>query len=631
MVMKLNNAEVIYKESFRAGLALDPDLTVNQWADEKRMLSSEGSAEPGPWRTDRVPFAKEIMECLSPSHPCQEVVYMKPTQLAGTEILVNFWGYTVDLAPGPFLLVEPTGDMARKLSKQRIATAIRDTPCLNEKITPAREKDSGNTVLVKEYPGGILMLTSPTSSGLQMVSIRYMALDEIDSYDIDIENEGDPIYMAKNRTSNYGVRRKIFMVSSPKIKGISIIEREYDKSDQRRYNVPCPECNEYFVLSWGSIKFVHDKYKLVSPVEYACKNCGTLIPEHCKTEMLENGIWIPENQENGQFPGFHINALYAPLGWTSWASIVTDFLEFKRLKSLPLQKAWTNTKMAETWEVPYKEVEYAPLFNRREKFEDQINGNIVVITAGIDTQDDRVEVTVIGWAPLEESYVLEHKVFFGDLSKPLIWNNLDQFLLKTYIHERGLMRISCAAIDTGGHYTSQVYEFVKPREGRKVYAIKGSSMAGMPISGKPSKQKNGVNLFMVGTDTVKDLLFNRLCINEHGAGYIHFPMDLTEEYFQQLTAEKVVTKYKKGFPKREYVKTRDRNEALDEFVYAIAALNIVAYMAYPNYTISQMLELLAVQMGSVANAAGARETAPSQGYAPVRKRGRMINEGVRIE
>jgi len=245
----------------------------------------------------------------------------------------------------------------------------------------------------------------------------------------------------------------------------------------------------------------------------------------------------------------------------------------------------------------------------------------VIITASVDVQDDRVEVKTVGWATFEESFVLETKYLMGSPGLPTVWKNLDVFLKKTYVHKCGLMRIVCTAVDTGGHHTKEVYDFAKEREHLNVYAIKGASLPGQPISGKPSKQKNGVNLYMIGTDTAKDLLFHRLTISEPGPGYIHFPTTLTEEYFKQLTAEKKKTKYVKGFKKFEWVKTRDRNEALDLFVYNIAALNIVAFIVYPNLTIVQMLDGLAEQHRKMSEP----EVANTSGGSG------MINEGERIE
>ncbi len=626
MVALLTNAEVLYNDSFRRGLKFDPDVTISEWADKYRMLSSEGGAEPGRWRTDRTPYMREIMDCLSPSHSCKRVALMKAAQIGATEGVNNWIGYVIHMAPGPFLMVQPTLELAKKVSKQRIATAIKETDVLNERVSPSRERDSGNTLLVKEFPGGVLMLAGANSAaGLRSMPIRYLALDEVDAYPADLDDEGDPVKIAEKRTATFS-RRKIFLLSTPAIKGLSRIEREFDKSDQRWFNVPCPHCGTYQPLKWAHIHFEHEKYRLKGEVCYACEDCGALIEERHKTTMLSRGRWIAENPD-GEYPGFHLSALYSPLGWMSWKEIVTDFLEFKRTKNVNLQKTWTNTVLGETWEATGKEVEYTGLFNRREDFpEIYIHKEIVLITAGVDTQDDRVEVTVVGWCRDEESYVLDYITLYGDLSRPEIWANLDKALLKTYPHEKGIMRISCVAIDTGGHYTNEVYEFAKPRETRKVYAIKGSSVSGLPISGKPSRQKSGVYLFSIGVDTAKDLLFNRLGIGEPGPGYVHFSKKLPEDYFQQLTAEKAVTKFSKGFPKREWVKTKTRNEALDMFVYAIAALNIFAFMVYPTMTINQMLEQLTRLIENVTVPQSEQTQRPEP-----KKRSRMINRGITID
>ena len=626
MISFLSNGEAVYRDAGRRGLELDPELTISQWADEFRILSSEGGAEPGKYRVERTPYLREIMDCLSPSHDCLRVVLMKAAQIGATEAINNWIGFVIHLAPAPFLMVQPTQELAKKVSKQRIATAIAQTAVLADKVSPARERDSGNTLLTKEFPGGVLMLTGANSAaGLRSMPIKFLALDEVDAYPSDIEGEGDPVKIAEKRTATFA-RRKIFITSTPTLKNFSRIEKEFDNSDQRFFNVPCPYCGEFQVLKWERLHYEQKDFKLTSEVTFTCEDCGSLIEERYKTTMLSRGKWIAENLE-GDFPGFHLSGLYSPLGWTSWESIVREYLEFTRTRDINLQKTWKNTVLGETFEPVGKEIAFTNLFNRREDFtKDYIQKDICLITAGVDTQDDRIEITVIGWARDEESYVLDYVTLYGDLSKPDIWRNLDQFLLKTYRHESGLMRISCAAIDTGGHYTNEVYEFVKPRESRKIYAVKGSSIAGIPISGKPSRQKSGVYLFSIGVDTAKDLLFNRLTINEKGAGYIHFPKELTENYFNQLTAEKAVTKYTKGFPKREWVKIKDRNEALDMFVYAIAALNIFAFMVYPDLTVNQMLDTISKLIENMGEPAEIRTE-----IRPEKKRSRMLNRGLTVD
>ena len=368
MVARTIDAEIVFNNSYSQGLKLDPKLNISEWADENVVLSSKGSAAPGKYQTSRVPFTKEIMDCLSPSHPCDFVVFMKPAQITGTQLILNWNGYTIDLSPGPFLIVEPTVEMAKKLSKQRYIEMINHSPALSKLIAPVREKDGGNTLLTKEYRGGVTILTGANSaSSLRMMPIRNLALDEVDSYPLDLDGEGDPLALAIKRTTTFGRRRKIFILSSPTEKDNSRIEREYLQSDQRRYNLPCPHCNHFQHLQWSNIKFEkNEHFELMSDITYVCDACGCMIEERYKTQMLTDGNWIAENP-GGLCPGFHINALYSPLGWLSWEEIVQEFLKHQKLKDEPLQKAWTNTVLAETWETKGAALEFGNLFNRRSR------------------------------------------------------------------------------------------------------------------------------------------------------------------------------------------------------------------------------------------------------------------------
>jgi phage terminase large subunit GpA-like protein len=613
---------MVYNDAFGKGLKLDPRQNISEWADENVILSSKGSAAPGKYQTSRVPFTKEIMDCLSPSHPCIQVVFMKPSQISGTQLILNWNGYTVDMCPGPFLIVEPTVDMAKKLSKQRLQDMIQHSPKLSSLIKPSREKDGGNTLLCKEYRGGITILTGANSaSSLRMMPFRNASADEVDSYPLDLDGEGDVIAIIKKRLLTFGRRQKLFILSSPTEKENSRIEREYLESDQRRYNLPCPHCGYMQHLQWSNMKFTkNEKYELVGEVTYICDSCGCHIEERHKTQMLKDGRWIAENAEIGKCPGFHINALYSPLGWLSWEDIVLEFLKFEKLKDEPLQKTFTNTVLAETWESKGASLEYSFLYNRRDPIRLTIDNNIVMLTCAADVQDDRIECKVVGWRPGQEADIIETKYLMGSPAELLVWDNLREYITKTFTHNNGQMRIVATAVDTGGHYTAETYEFVKASDPLSVFAIKGSSTPGSPISGKPSVQKNGVNLYLIGTDTIKNLLFARLLIEEPGPGYVHFPMSLDEEYFKQLTAEKRKVKFVKGFKKYEWIKTRKRNEALDLMVYNIAALNIIAFVVYPSLTIYQMLDNL--QTNSIKDV-----------HAPVKKRrrSRQLTKGERIE
>lgn len=614
-----------YNEGFDLGLRPDPLLTVSEWADRFRMLPKRSSTEPGRWRTNRTPYLKEIMDCLSVLNPTEQVKFMKGTQIGATEAGNNWFGYTAHLCPAPMMMVLPTEEMAKKHSKQKVAPTIDETPVLRDRIKEAKSRDSGNTMLLKEFVGGMLLLAGSNSgASFRNVSIKNLFLDDVDGYPLGVEEEGDPLGLAKNRTDAFG-NRKIYIVSTPTNKGSSRIEQEYEDSDQRKFYVPCPHCNEKQVLMWSGIIFEHKNYNLEGDIKYRCISCGALFEEHHKTWMLENGEWIPSNPGHPH-RGYHLSSLYSPLGWLSWEKIVREFLKAKKHNDRELFKHWTNTRLAETWEEDGEKVSDNALFNRREDYSKElIPEPVCILTAGADVQGDRIEVTTVGWGQSEESWVIEHKILYGDPSKPDVWKHLDEFLLKNYRHFSGYSwAIKAACIDTGGHHSKEVYDFVRSRQVRNVYAVKGSSQHGVPIASKPSKNIPGIYLYHIGTDTAKDMILGRLKIEEPGAGYMHFCKDLDEEYFKQLTAEKKVTKHRRGFAFTEWVKKEhQRNEALDTFVYAIAALYIVLSRSYPNNTVSQALERLSERYAAEVNQIQHNIPMPQQ---PQQRHRRMVSK-----
>lgn len=582
-VMSMPSAE-IYRESFLAGLKPDPLLTVSEWADEHRFLSQKASSEPGRWRTSRTPYLREILDSLSSTHPIQRVVFVAGAQVGKTESGLNWFGYTVHHVPGPMLIVQPTVELAKKVSKQRLAPMIEETPVLRDLIAESRSRDSGNTMMMKEFRGGVVMLTGANSAvGLRSMPIRYLFLDEVDAYPSDVEGEGDPVRLAERRTTTFS-RKKIYMVSTPTIKDASRIEKEYLNSDQRRYFVPCPHCGHMDWIRWANIRWDKENPR---DVHLACEACGAFIPEHHKTDMLLKGQWRSTRPGDGKTAGFHLSSLYSPLGWKSWADIVEEFLAARN--DPPLLKEWTNTVLAETWEETYSaRIESDALAQRAEEYSLlNIPDGGLILTAGVDVQDNRLAVAVRAWGEGEENWLINWLEIFGDpadLSANGPWAQVDSVLQQEYTHASGVkLKISAAAVDTGGHFTHEAYVFCRNRKARRVIAIKGSSTPGRPAIGKPSKQdvnfknqviKKGVDLWMIGTDTIKATLYSRLKrAGEKGAGCPHFPLGLPNEYYTQLTAEKQVTRYQNGHPKRIWIKKDGaRNEALDCEVYAYAAL-----------------------------------------------------------
>jgi phage terminase large subunit GpA-like protein len=561
-----------------------PTLTVSEWADQYRKLSAEDSAERGQWITARAEYQREFMDAVN-DPMVETVVAMWAAQTGKSQCLLNALGYYMDQDASPVLFLQPTLEMAEAFSKDRLAPMLRDTPKLHGKVKDPRSRDSGNTLLHKSFAGGHITLAGANSpASLASRPIRIFIADEVDRFPTSAGSEGDPISLGAKRTTTFWNRKRIY-VSTPTIKGASRIESLYEASSKGKYHVPCPHCQTMQVLKWGQVHWPKTAEGVAQPefTIYVCEACAAEITEADKSEMVRQGKWVHEHPEKS-IRGFWVNELYSP--WVSWAEMVANFLLAK--KHTETLKTFINTSLAETWEQEGESVDDGTLFGRREDYNTEEivkkyqDGQIwmppkaVLITAGVDTQDDRVEMEVVGWGPGEESWSIEFITIRGNPALPEVWNELDRHLLKRYPHESGFLPIAAAVVDSGGHHTKQVYDFCKRRQMRRIWAGKGQAGPGKPITGRPSKgNKAGVPLFPIGVDTAKEILYDRLRLDQFGPGYCHFPkrMEYDEEYFKQLTAEKLRTKFLKGFPVKYWEKTRARNEALDMRVYALAALD----------------------------------------------------------
>jgi phage terminase large subunit GpA-like protein len=605
------NAAALYAEALFKGLQPDSDLSLAEWSNKFRVLSQKGAAEAGPYRIERTPFLREIADCLSVKSPIQRVVFMKSSQIGGSELGFNWLGYIIHMVPGPVMMVQPSLDLAEKVSKQRIASMIEETAPLREIMsTAAREKE--NKILLKEFRGGFLVMAGANSAtALRSMPIKYLFLDEVSAYPADC-GEGDPVALAEKRTQTFGIRKKIFLNSTPLIKESCRIEAEYLNSDQRKYYVPCPHCGAMQSLKFRQIKFDHEDPKTT---RYECEHCQKAIKEHQKTEMLKLGEWRQEAPENAHTAaGFHISALYSPVGWTSWEDIVTEFLKVR--KDAPALKQFTNAILGETWE-ENGQLEKLGWENLKSRAEDYGLGfapeGVVAITAGVDIQDNRVAVVVYGWGADEECWVLDHQEILGSPATPEVWKQLENLLDQSFEHEtHAPLKVQSVAIDSGGHFTHEVYQFTRHNRnrGRDWFAVKGSSTKGQPAIGKPRKVdinikgqslKGGAILHMVGTDTIKALIYGRLKHNEPGQGFMHFSDELTDDFYQQLTSEKQVTRYVRGFPVKDWaLKKGHRNECLDCSVYAYAALQKLL-SRYNRNTVWVQLQNKLVPKGQIAS------------------------------
>jgi phage terminase large subunit GpA-like protein len=551
-----------------------PNLKISDWADRYRKLSPESSAESGAWRTDRAPYQKEIMDSFN-DPDIQRIVFIKSSQVGATEILLNVIGYYIDQDPSPMLIMQPTLAMGQAFSKDRLSTMIRDSEKIRNCVKNPRSRDSGNTVLSKKFAGGNLNIVgSNSASGLASRPIRILLADEVDRYEASAGAEGDPISLATKRTTTFW-NRKIYMCSTPTIKGLSRIETAFEESDKRYYHVPCPECNHKQVLKWKNVIWEENKPETAS---YACDECGSMIDESKKQWMLKHGEWIAKEPKS-HTAGFHISELYSV--WSTWAEMAIAFLEAK--KQPEMLKTWINTSLGESWEEQGEAVEYETLLERRLNYDFTcIPEDVLILTAGVDTQKDRLELQLVGWGKNYEAWVCDFKIFWGDPNAINVWTDLDAYLKKRFKTEsERFIPISCCTVDSGGHHTNMVYHFTKPRQSRRIFAIKGLSQAGKPIANRPTfVGKNKAVLYGVGVDTAKEAILSRLTADAE-TSTLHFCSDLDEEYFKQLTAEKRVTKFIRGKKTLVWKQIRPRNEALDTLVYNFAAI----YILNPNFNI----------------------------------------------
>ena len=558
-----------------------PDLKLSEWADKYRMLSSEASAEPGHWRTSKAPYQREIMDAIT-DVKIRKVVVMSAAQVGKTDALVlNPIGYYIHYDPSPIMVIQPTIQMAEGFSKERLSPMIRDTPVLAERIND-KSRNSGNTIQQKVFPGGhVTMVGANSPAGLRSRPIRILLADEIDVYPATAGSEGDPLFLAAKRLTTFWNRKEV-NISTPTIKGASRIEVEYQHSSRGEWNAPCPHCGHLQPLRWANVIFDQDN---LDEINYVCEECGAIASETEWKELFSQGRFIHEDPDN-PVKGFHLNTLAATLA--TWREVVEKFLvanEEKKKGNIELLKAWTNTELGETWEEEGEQVEEEDLLKRRERYNCEVPPEVLYLTAGVDTQDDRFEIEVVGWGAEYESWGIQYAVIYGDTSniRNQVWADLDAFLGQTWRKPDGTqMRLVCVCQDSGGHRANQVYKFCKARFNRRIFAVRGSNNSADPYIKKPTKNnREQAYLFTLGVDTGKSLLLQRLKVEDEGPGFCHFPKEpekgYDEKYFTGLTAERQVLVYKKGRPFFEW-RIKDsahkRNEALDCRNYAAAAIEI---------------------------------------------------------
>jgi len=522
------------------------------------------------------------------------VVFKSSSQVGKSEALLNGIGFHIDHDPAPMLVIQPNvSPMAEDFATDRVDTMIRDSPSLHEKVSETK-----STKLKKVFPNGhCTIIGANSAAGLASRPIRIIWADELDRWAASVgqakddgqRGEGDPLMLAAKRTTTYH-NRKIFCVSTPTVKDASRISALYELTDKRMFYVPCPKCGDAHVLRWGNVVWGKDTPAQGDPSRAVlqCPVCQKFYTDAekqraIKTAEKRGGGWRATAPFAGK-RGYWINELYSP--WSSVGKMAVEFLEAKHAGPEKLQ-VFVNTSLGEEWEGAGETVRDSDLIARCEPYGVEVPGRAMVLTIGADVQRDRVEAEVIGWGAGEESWSVDYEVFKGDPDIPegepgSPWDAFTAYRRKVWKHESGVeVTPEACCIDSGGTNTKAVYDYVRAHPGETLYAIKGQPGEGIPLVGAAQKKRSGkkgrkVELYMVGVDQAKDIIYKRLQISESGPGYCHFPLGRSDEWFRQVTAEKKVTTWVKGFPRRGWEKppTR-RNEALDCRVYGFAALMFV--------------------------------------------------------
>ena len=533
--------------------------TVSEWADANRVLVSESSAEPGQWRTDRAPYQREIMDAFTQPGVWQ-IVIMSSAQVGKSEIELNMMGCAIDNDPGPMLYIQPTDKVAEDYSKRRIAPMIQACRHLRDKVFKARSRDAANTITMKTFPGGSLAIIGANSpADLSSKPVRYIFMDETDRFPQSAGTEGDPQELAERRTETYRHNRKIIKTSTPTIKGQSRIEADYMNGTQEEWHTQCPYCGKFTFIRFDDIRFEKETFTnesgdedyKVKRVVWRCPVCEHEIDEHkCKRLPAKWVAKNPQALQNG-IRSFRLNAFMSP--WSDWRDIVWKF-----------------------WEMRIENGLEEALFNRREHYAAEVPAGVLVLTCGIDTQDNRLEYEVVGWDRNGQSWGISRGVIPGRADTREVWDEVDELLDREWTLPNGLkLRILATFIDSGGHFTTQVYKECARRASRRIWPIKGEKGEGKPECRPMTRNHGDGAKFMLGVDAGKEGIMYEAQVQEPGPNYMHFPTEpragYSMDYFRGLISERMEIHRKGGRASVVWVQYRDRNEPLDCRNYARAA------------------------------------------------------------
>ena len=569
-----------------AGMLPPDDLTVTEWAEKNRRLSAESAAEPGPWRTERTPYLREPMNAWT-DPKVRHIVMVAASQVGKSEFLNNCIGYVIDQDPGSILFVHPTTIDAKEYSKLRIAPMIRDCPTLRAKVAEVKSRDSGNTILQKTYPGGILTMCGSTEAhALASKPIRYVLGDERDRWATSAGNEGDPWGLAMARQTTF-YNAKSGEVSTPTVKNASAIEASFSTGTMERWKSCCPHCGKYHEINWTDIRFDYDEnliaghktYKVWN-IYYVCPSCACVSTELQMKRAPAR--WEAANTDAYQqgTRSFWLNAFVSQ--WATWESIILKYLN--AIGNTKKMQVVYNTCFGLLWEDRGDLQDEDSLMARREEYPAELPEGTLVLTAGVDTQDDRMEYEIVGHGNFGETWGIEKGVIMGRPDDDVTWDKLDEMVFERVLHfENGIgLKISMSFVDEGGHFTQDVRMHCRQRIGKHVFRIKGMPGPDRPYTAPPKQMKIVVNQviigycwqYQIGVDSGKQIIMDNLAVQTPGQKYCHFPLrdDYGSAYFAGLLSERLVYKTNKRQPwVWEKIPGHERNEALDCRNYAMAA------------------------------------------------------------
>lgn len=574
-----------------SGMKPPEDLTVSQWADKNRRLTSESSAEVGKWRTSRTPYMFDILDSFT-DPLIEHIVVVAASQVGKSETINNMVGYCIDQDPGPILLIQPTIDDVKRYSEMRIAPMIRETRCLKRKVADPKSRDAANTKRQKSFPGGVLVMTgSNVAHDLSSMPIRYVFGDERDRWATSAGSEGDPWELAVARTRTF-YNKKMVEVSTPTVKGASAIENSYNLGTMERWKTQCPHCGEYVEITFDNIRFEYDaaengdkKIFHISEIFYVCPECGGISDEHTmKSQPAKWVATVPEARKHHKTRSFWLTSWVSP--WATWESIILQFLQ-AGTDSAKLQVVY-NTQFGELWEERGDMASEDDVMARREVYEAEVPDGVLLLTCGVDTQDDRLEYEVVGHRRYGETWGIKKGVILGRPDTEEVWERLDEVLSHKYKFKSGVsLQISLTFIDEGGHFTQEVRQHCLARQYDHVFAIKGANRPDIPYTAPPKKQKIVVNgkvigqvwVYEIGVNAGKQKIVDNLRVQSPGANYCHFPLrdDYGKQFFKQLMSEHLAYVPKLKHPWQwQKIPGHERNEAFDIRNYNLAACEILS-------------------------------------------------------